>query len=201
MPQQVVRLLLLNDFAEWRAAARALLIKGTPPEEVSWADPALPPDLLTALNTALLEGVEGRRVGRVPPRFIRLAQAAVCHRDPGRFALLYGLLWRLQKDRRILFSLDDTDVGKLNRRVQAVLAECKRMREELRFRRAVAADGHKGLNASFVPAHYVLERVAPHFTATIADEDWAITTPYRSAFWDRKELTYGPGRSGTARRG
>jgi DNA polymerase len=47
----------------------------------------------------------------------------------------------------------------------------------------------------------VLERVAPHFTTAIADEDWAITTPYRSAFWDRKELTYGPGRPGTARRG
>jgi probable DNA metabolism protein len=137
----------------------------------------------------------------VPPRFIKLAPAAICHSDPSRFALLYSLLWRLQKDRRILFNLDDTDVGKLNRRVQAVLADCKRMREELRFRRAVAADGHKGLAASVAPAHYVLERVAPHFTTTISDEDWVITTPYRSAFWDRKELTYGPGRSGPLRRG
>jgi probable DNA metabolism protein len=198
---QVVRLVSLNDFAEWRAAARALLIRGMPPEEIEWHDPAQAADLLSATVCAPLEPIEGRHVGRVPPRFIKLAQAAICHSDPSRFALLYSLLWRLQKDRRILFNLDDTDVGKLNRRVQAVLAECKRMREELRFRRAVTADGHKGLAASFTPAHYVLERVAPHFTTAIADEDWVITTPYRSAFWDGRELTFGPGRSAPSRRG
>jgi DNA polymerase len=193
---RTIRLASLNDFAEWRAVARALLIKGEPPETVSWTDPARPQDLLSMPEPAQVERIEGRGVGRVPPRFLRLAQAAICHRDPGRFALLYGLLWRLQKDRRILFNLDDTDVGKLNRRVQAVLADCKRMREELRFRRAVAGDGHKGLAAEFTPAHYVLERVAPHFTITIAHEDWVITTPYRSALWDGKELSYGPGREG-----
>jgi uracil-DNA glycosylase len=199
MPE-LVRLASLNDFAEWRAAARALLLRGISPEEVRWADPALSPDLLNAHEQTPLEGIEDRRVGRVPPRFIKLAQAAICQNDPGRFALLYSLLWRLQKDRRILFSLDDTDVGRLNRRVAAVLGEYKRMKQELRFRRAVAADGHKGLAASFSPAHYVLERVAPHFTRAVAHEDWVITTPYRSAFWDRKELTFGPGRSVGARR-
>jgi probable DNA metabolism protein len=191
---RTIRLASLNDFAEWRSVARALLIEGEAPETVGWADPARPRDLLSAPETAPVRPIEGRGVGRVPPRFLRLAQAAICHRDPGRFALLYSLLWRMQKDRRILFNLDDTDVGKLNRRVQAVLADCKRMREDLRFRRAVAGDGHKGLAAEFVPAHYVLERVAPHFTTTIAHEDWVIATPYRSAYWDRKELTYGPGR-------
>jgi probable DNA metabolism protein len=191
---QTIRLASLNDFAEWRAVARALLIKGVAPEAVVWADPAVPRDLLSAPEAAQVERIEGRGVGRVPQRFIRLAQAAICHRDPSRFALLYSLLWRLQKDRRILFNLDDTDVGKLNRRVEAVLAECKRMRESLRFRRAVAGDGHKGLAADFTPAHFVLERVAPYFTTTVAHEDWVILTPYRSAFWDRKELSYGPGR-------
>jgi uracil-DNA glycosylase len=199
MPE-LVRLVSLNDFAEWRAAARALLLRGIPPEQVRWADPAEAPDLLTAHEPTPLAGVEDRRVGRVPPRFIKLAEAAICHADPSRFALLYALLWRLQKDREILFDLDDTDVGRLNRRVQAVLAEYKRMKQELRFRRAVAADGHKGLAASFTPAHYVLERVAPHFTTAIAHEDWIIATPYRSAFWVRKELTFGPGRPAGVRR-
>ncbi len=193
MPQ-TIRLVSHNDFAEWRAVARALLAKGTAPDAVAWADPAEPRDLLSAPETAQIERIEGRGVGRVPQRFIRLAQAAICHRDPSRFALLYSLLWRLQKDRRVLFELDDTDVGKLNRRVEAVLADCKRMHEGLRFRRAVAGDGHKGLAADFTPAHYVLERVAPHFTTIIAHEAWVIMTPYRSAFWDRKELSYGPGR-------
>jgi probable DNA metabolism protein len=198
---EVVRLVSLNDFAEWRAVARALLIRGVPPADVEWHDPAQAADLLSATAYSPLQPIMERHVGRVPMHFIKHAQAAICHSDAGRFALLYSLLWRLQKDRRLLFNLDDTDVGKLRRRVQAVLADCKNMREQLRFRRAVAADGHKGLAASFTPAHYVLERIAPHFTTTIADEDWVITTPYRSAFWDRRELTYGPGRLGPLRRG
>jgi DNA polymerase len=192
---QRIRLAALNDFAEWRAVARGLLMRGVAPGAICWADPAEPPDLLEAWPAAAAAQPTGQSgAGRVPPRFLRLAQVAICHRDSGRFALLYSLLWRLQKDRSILFNLDDTEVGKLNRRVAAVLSEAKRMREELRFRRAVAADGHKGLAADFAPAHYVLERVAPDFTKAIPHEDWAITTPYRSAFWVRRELSFGPGR-------
>jgi probable DNA metabolism protein len=195
----LVRLDSLNDFAEWRSVARALLIQGVAPQAVEWADPAKPVDRWSATEVVKLEAVEHRKVGRVPPKFLRLAPAALCHTDPGRFGLLYSLLWRMQKHREVLFDLDDTDVGKLNRRVEAVLVEFQRMKEGLRFRRAVSADGHKGLIASFEPKHYVLERVAPHFTEAIAGEDWVITTPYRSAFWDGKELTYGEGRLSAAR--
>ena len=41
--------------------------------------------------------VADRAVGTVPPRFIELAEAAICHSDPERFALLYRLLFRLQQ--------------------------------------------------------------------------------------------------------
>lgn len=192
---RVIRLRSVNDFAEWRAVARALLAHGIAPEAVRWADPALPEDLLAGEQAVSLAPLEQRPVGRVPPKFLRLAQAAICHIDPGRFALLYSLLWRAQKDRTILFGFDDAELAKLNRRVAAVVAEFKRMQNELRFRRAVAGDGHKGLIASFLPRHYVLERVAPHFARAVAGEDWSIITPYRSAFWDRKALTFGPGRA------
>jgi probable DNA metabolism protein len=188
MPARV-RLRSLNDFAEWRLAARGLLLGGVPPEDVTWLDPAEPEDLLDRRETFAPPPAD-RPAGRVPRRFLRLAQAAICHNDPVRFALLYQLLWRVQKDRRVLFNLDDTDIGKLNRRVESVVAEYKRMKDELRFRRHVAADGHKGLAAWFSPKHYVLERVAPHFTRTHATEDWMIETPYRVAFWDRRELKF-----------
>ena len=190
---QLIRLTSVNDFAEWRAVARALLLAGVEPGDVSWADPAVPADLLGGFEDRP-PAVTQRKAGRVPPRFLALAQAAVCHADPGRFALLYSLLWRLQKDRSILFNLDDTEIGKLNRRVAAVVAEGRRMQAELRFRRAVSADGHKGLAAWFEPGHYVLERVAPHFAKAIAGEDWIISTPYRSAYWDGKTLSFGEGR-------
>lgn len=188
-----IRLTNVNDFGEWRAIARALLLLGTPPEDVAWADPAEPLDLLAPADPFAPRPVLDRAAGRVPPRFVQLAQAAICHRDLERFALLYRLLWHIQKDRTLMSNLDDTDVAKLNRRVEAVLGEYQRMKRELRFRRAVAGDGHKGLVAWFAPRHYVLERVAPHFTRAVAHEDWVIMTPYRSAFWDQRGLTFGRG--------
>lgn len=186
-----IRLSSLNDLNEWRAAARALLLAGIQPEEANWADPAQAEDLFG--TNGMPPAVTGRKVGVVPARFLALAAAAICHSDPGRFALLYSLLWRLQKDRTILAYRDDTDVGKLYRRVEAVTAESKRMTNELHFRRAVAADGHKGIAAWFEPKHYVLERVAPHFTREYRHEHWTIATPYRTAFWDGKRLSFGPG--------
>jgi uracil-DNA glycosylase len=192
--RNAVRLSSVNDFAEWRSVARGLLLAGVRPDAVEWADPARPVDLLADPGAGSPPAITNRKAGRVPPRFLKLAQVAVCHLQPDRFALLYDLLWRLQKDRRIMFNLDDTGVGKLNRRVEAVMAECTRMKTELRFHRAVAADGHKGLAASFQPKHYVLERVAPHFARQVAHDDWVITTPYRSAYWDGKALSFGEGR-------
>jgi probable DNA metabolism protein len=192
IPTRKIRLASVNDLDQWRAAARALLLAGVPPEEVSWDDPAVPQDLFGASELPP-PAVTGRKVGVVPERFLALAAAAICHSDPGRFALLYSLLWRLQKDRTILSNRDDPDVGKLHRRVEAVMAEQKRMRAELRFRRAVTADGHKGLAAWFAPRHYVLERVAPHFTREYRREAWVIATPCRSAYWDRHSLSFGPG--------
>ncbi|HHY50382.1 MAG TPA: DUF4130 domain-containing protein [Alphaproteobacteria bacterium] len=192
----VVRLASVNDLAEWRAAARGLLCAGIPPEAVAWAEPGVASELFAGTEPLPPPLVE-RKVGTVPARFLTLAELAICHRDPERFDLLYRLLWRLQKDRRIFLNRDDPDVGKLHRRVQAVAAEGRRMRDTLRFRRAVAGDSHKGLAAWFEPSHYVLERIAPHFVRAVTHEDWIIATPYRTAFWDGRVLTYGAGRSGS----
>lgn len=187
-----IRLNSMNDFDAWRAAARALLLAGVPPEGVAWEDPATPQDLFAPAQTPP-PAVTGRKVGVVPKRFLALAAAAISHSDLSRFALLYSLLWRLQKDRTLILNRDDTDVSKLYRRAEAVAAEQKRMREELRFRRAVTADGQKGLAAWFEPRHYVLERVAPHFARENGREQWSIATPYRTAYWNRRVLSFGPG--------
>ena len=90
-----VRLNSLNDFAEWRVAARALLLRGTQPDEVVWEDPSAPVDLFAEPEDRP-DDVATRAVGVVPPRFIELAEAAICHRETIRFALLYRLLFRLQ---------------------------------------------------------------------------------------------------------
>lgn len=196
----VVNLVSVNDFAEWRAAARQLLRRGVPPGAIEWCEPISGTDLIAAVELSGRDGVQrDRPAGRVPPRFVGLARAVVCHRNPDRFGLLYSLLWRLQKDRQLIVDLDDPEVSRLNRRMESVVLDYKRMRAELRFRRAVAADGHKGLRAWHTPEHYVLERVAVHFAHKVAHEDWLIETPYRSASWDGKSLTFGAGRDGAGR--
>ncbi|HEY0853463.1 MAG TPA: UdgX family uracil-DNA binding protein [Devosia sp.] len=185
-----IRLEHLNDFDEWRGVARALLLSGTSPDECSWSDVTASDGLFDAHDE--ISGVTRRAVGTVPPRFIELAQSAICHSDPERFALLYRLLWRLQKDKALLEARSDPDVGKLERRASAVRRDSHKMKAFIRFKELAEEDRFA---AWFEPEHYILERTAPFFVRRFAGMHWAIVTPYASAFWDKEKLTFGPGGS------
>lgn len=186
-----VRLAARNDFEEWRAAARRLLLDAVPPDEVVWLDPATPQDLFVTEDA--LEQVIERKVGVVPQRFIDWAEAGICHSDPERFALLYRLLWRLQKDKGLMEARSDPDVGRLDRRVSAVRRDAQRLKAFVRFKSIADASGLERFVAWFEPEHYVLERVAPFFVRRFTGMMWAIVTPYRSVFWDGESLEFGPG--------
>jgi len=114
-----VRLRSGTDFDEWRAAARGLLIEGTPPGEVRWE--VVRDDLFAAPSE--VPEVTNRAVGVVPQRFIDLARVALFHKDPLRFGLLYRVLFRLQKDRTLLTLRSDPDVSRLYRLVADLRAE------------------------------------------------------------------------------
>jgi probable DNA metabolism protein len=182
-----VRLASLNDFAEWRVAARALLLQGTHPEDVVWEDPAALVDLFAEPEERPPDVVT-RAVGAVPPRFIELAEAAICHREPVRFALLYRLLFRLQKDRTLIEVRSDPDISKLHRLASEVRRDSHKMKAFVRFR-----EDEDRFAAWFEPDHYTLERTAPFFVRRFAAMNWAILTPYRSAAWDGDRLVFGDG--------
>ncbi len=182
-----VRLTSLNDFAEWRLAARALLLVGTHPEDVAWEDPAASIDLFAEPEDRPAD-VATRAVGIVPPRFIELAEAAICHRESMRFGLLYRLLFRLQKDRSLIEARSDPDVSKLYRLASEVWRDSQKMKAFVRFREDEARAA-----IWFEPDHYTLERTAPVFVRRYASMQWAILTPYRSAAWDGERLIYGAG--------
>lgn len=186
-----VRLAARNDFEKWRAAARRLLLDAVPPDEVVWLDPVTPQDLFVTED--VLEQVTERKVGVVPRRFIDWAEAGICHSDPERFALLYRLLWRLQKDKGLMEARSDPDVGRLDRRVSAVRRDAQRLKAFVRFKSIADASGLERFVAWFEPEHYVLERVAPFFVRRFTGMMWAIVTPYRSVFWDGESLEFGPG--------
>jgi probable DNA metabolism protein len=182
-----VRLRSLNDFAEWRLAARALLLQGTHPEDVVWEDPAAPADLFAEPEERPAD-VATRAVGVVPPRFIGLAEAAICHRETIRFGLLYRLLFRLQKDRELIEARSDPDISKLYRLATDVRRDSEKMKGLIGFGEAEGrfAVWHE-------PDHYTLERTAPYFVRRLPAMQWAIFTPYRSAAWNGKRLLLGAG--------
>jgi DNA polymerase len=188
---KTVHLTTVNDFTEWRAVARRLLLEAVPPDEVIWVDPASPHDLFGAEES--VEQVTGRKVGTVPQRFIDWAEAGICHSDPERFGLLYRLLWRLQKDKDLMTVRSDPDVGKLDRRVSAVRRDAHKMKAFVRFKEIVDDSGLERFVAWFEPEHFVLERTAPFFARRFTGMMWGIVTPYRSAFWDGETLEFGDG--------
>jgi DNA polymerase len=188
---RTVHLNALNDFDEWRAVARRLLLEVVPPDEIIWVDPGSPHDLFGAEES--VAQVTGRKVGTVPQRFIDWAEAGICHSDPERFGLLYRLLWRLQKDKELMTVRSDPDVGKLDRRVQAVRRDAHKMKAFVRFKSVADDSGLERFVAWFEPEHFVLERTAPFFARRFTGMMWAIVTPYRSAFWDGETLEFGEG--------
>src|SRR5690606_25647298 len=106
---------------------RGLLLQGTQPEDVVWEDPLSGADLFAQPEERPAD-VATRAVGVVPPRFIELAEAAICHRETIRFALLYRLLFRLQKDRDLIGARSDPDVSKLYRLAGEVRRDSHKMK-------------------------------------------------------------------------
>ena len=110
---RVVELASPTDFAGWREAARALLAQDVAPRgrrSGAWAASA---DLFGGRRSA------GTAAERAACRRAAFARAARLHRArrtrrlprrPGRFALLYRLLWRLRDDHDLLSRTTDDDV-------------------------------------------------------------------------------------------
>jgi DNA polymerase len=187
---RTIALQALNDFDEWRKAARSLLQAGIAPEDVEWRDPASDVGLFGEDSVA----ARGEQpVGSVPPAFIELARTAIANSDPERFALLYRLLWRLQADRTIMEVSSDPDVARLVRLASAVRRDSHKMKAFVRFKSIIDDSGLERFAAWFEPEHYCLEMTAPFFVRRFDGMIWAIVTPYASAFWDGESLAFGPG--------
>ncbi len=131
----------------------------------------------------------------VPRSLVALAETAILHRDPERFALLYTLIWRaFRGEKHILEDAADP----LVRRVQLLAANVRRdihkMRAFLRFREVEEPEGTRHV-AWFEPEYFIVEANAPFFVRRFATMRWSILTPYRSAHWDGETLRLGPGAS------
>jgi DNA polymerase len=179
-----------GDFEEWRHTARALAFAGVPPEEIDWHERGCEPDLVLQEDVSLPAPSAAHAKLTVPPAFVSLAEAVVCHSDPRRFPLLYSLLWRLRSDRHLLDLASDDEVARARLMRKSVHRDAHKMTAFVRFKEIAAQSGERRkFVAWFEPDHYIVAREAPFFQRRFTDMDWLIATPKGSAAWDGERLT------------
>jgi probable DNA metabolism protein len=177
-----------DDFDGWRDAARGLAEAGVPPAAVVWDVEGGDADLFGQDAPPPPSGP----TFAVPRDFISLAKAAICHRDPERFALLYALLLKLRDDRRAMEDRADPLVDRLERMAKEARRDAHRMHAFVRFREIAAENGERFV-AWFEPDHHIVRREAGFFVRRFSNMRWSILTPELSIHWDGETLREGPG--------
>jgi DNA polymerase len=171
-----------TDFEGWRKAARALALNGVKPSDVTWTIRGNEPELFGLSSPAPApEAPHG--TFNVSAKFVELAQSAILHRDPERFAILYRLLWRLRSNHDLLAVATDPDVSQLTAMAKAVHRDQHKMKAFVRFRE-IGRDPKSRFVAWFEPEHHIVETTAPFFASRFADMAWSILTPDVCAHWD-----------------
>ncbi len=131
------QVLLEPDFETWRTAAREALHAGFRPEEIDLVDATVEAPLSLALTE------ETRPAGPAIDRphtsraFLETAALVAAHRDPGRWNLLYRVLFRLQTKRDLLKFETDDDVVELTRMAAQVRRDLHKMHAFVRFRKVL----------------------------------------------------------------
>jgi DNA polymerase len=179
-----------TDFDGWRTAARALALNDVAPAEVTWTVQGNEPELFEPAELAPLPPADG--TFNVPARFVELAQTAILHRDPQRFAILYRLLWRLRNNHDLLEVATDPDVAQVAGMAKAVHRDEHKMHAFVRFRE-VGRERESHFVAWFEPEHHIVKLAAPFFVRRFADMAWSILTPDLCAHWDGHAVSFTPG--------
>ena len=186
------------DFAGWRDAARRLALEGVAPEEVHFSVGA-PDDLFAQGSAEEPEPAAPQAPGSftVSRALVELAQTVIQAREPERFDLLYGLVWRAQHgERKIAELVTDPSVQRAVRLAQSVRRDTHKMRAFLRFREVPPDEADGGGTryvAWFEPEHFIVEANAEFFVRRFATMLFSILTPYRSLHWNGTETRFGPG--------
>lgn len=188
---RVVRLSSEVDFDGWRKAARALRTEGAPPEALVWT---VERDLFeeNAPIAAATATTATTATFTAPAAFVSLAQQVVLNRSPDRFALLYRILWRLEREPRLIDNPADPDMARARDMAKAVSRAAHKMKAFVRFRLVEGAE-RETYAAWFEPAHRVTEATAPFFARRFSNMDWTILTPDVCVAWDGERLMISEG--------
>lgn len=186
-----VRLAGETDIAGFRRAAREMVACDIAPDRIRWSVDGGAADLFEADAPAPVPR-HGAAIA-VPRSFAELCEHVLLHADPGRFDLLYRLLWRAQRQPALLRDPLDDDRLRAEEMARAVRRDMHKMTAFVRFRPIDGDDGAAWHVAWFEPIHHIVEATAPFFVRRFAQMRWAIVTPARSVRWDGVALHAGPG--------
>lgn len=180
------------DFAGWRRQARRLLVRGVGPEQVSWQVSTQLAGLYAGSAEADSTADDACADIRVPRSFLPLAETVVCHRESGRFAVLYRVLWRLTHGEHDLLEMaTDADIKFLDTLRKSVEGDRQRMITTVQFRRTPGSE-REHYSAWFEPKHHILRHSCEYFRQRYSAIHWSIYTPEGCAHWNRSELVFGP---------
>lgn len=192
-----------TDFDGFRRAARGLLAQEVPPDRVVWtvagdATPGLFGEEADTGDVHEPDGVPNAATAaptaRVSPDFIALCEHVTLHREPARFALMYRLLWRLQRESGLRDDPLDADMTQARLMAQAVRRDLHKMKAFVRFREVSAGADAPPLHVAwFEPQHHIVEAVSGFFMRRFTSMHWAILTPDRCVRWDGTSLAFTPG--------
>jgi hypothetical protein len=132
------QILLQPDFDAWRESAREALRLGYGPEELDFIDATAPAALALDDDAEPTGVLHGRP--KISRAFLSTAMLAGAHRDPGRWNLLYRVLYRVQLEHGLLTRDADRDVTAMQHLAAQVRRDLRRMRAELRFHKVLAPD-------------------------------------------------------------
>lgn len=180
-----------DDPREWLRHAARLLAEAVPPQAVTWQLAAsAQADLFGAPIPPVPTDDAPLRALVLPEGFMSVLRRLICHADPAKHALLYRLLWRLQREPQLLHFAHDPDIRRLRALEREVSRAAHKMKAFLRFRLRPEDEVYV---AWFDPGHPLLRALARFFVERYASQRWIIVTPDCSASWDGRELAFGPG--------
>jgi DNA polymerase len=185
------KVLTAETFSEWRDQARELLRSQIPPDQIEWLGSKDTQETLFPAQSFLAESSASTIV--LPAAFVSLAEVVARHSDPGRWAVLYRVAWRILHGERHLLHLEiDDEVAMLQSMQRAVQRDAYKMRAFIRFRKVNGEDGEQFV-AWYRPEHNTLGANGKFFADRFGSMRWAILTPQMSLYWDLQELRTGPG--------
>lgn len=179
-----------DDFEGWREIARKLVVQRIPPDQILWQIGDASDDLFGEGSASVLPD-DFTTSFSVPRAFVDLAQSVVCHRNPERFGLLYGLLWRLRDTPALIADATNPLLLRLRKMAKEVGRDMHKMRAFLRFRQIGEGEAQRFV-AWFEPDHHIVRANADFFVDRFASMRWSILTPRLSLHWDGKNLIEGP---------